>query len=436
MAAKPTKTPRWGTLANRTVEPPENGTLTTSKDQGFIVATKPPARFVNWLFNNIYTWILWLQDINNQPFTAAGVGAWSRGQEFTPTTANETAAVFTGNGSAAGITSIGGSSNGTGVMAIGQGNGFGISCTAVGIFPAGFFENDGPGAGVSGQAGPDGNAPGGEFTGGGTGDAIGVQGTGGAGGNGIGCQGLGSGTGPGCKGTGGQGGGVGGSFTGTGNLAGVSGSGSGFGPGVTGTGGSNTGYGGYFTGGTNGNGVLGAGTGAGSGVIGTGGITGYGGSFAGGSTSGNAINCGRGDLLFSGPQLAPSDDPGVNRGSALSQCKAGGCYFIVDGSDTDATRLKDGYNVASVATAGEVVTVTFRRAMANVYYRVDLTGTFDPFPPIGSGSARRAWSARVTSKTLTAFQVTLTSIQFSTGSIDPQNWDVSMGFDFDVFGRQ
>ena len=55
MATKPTDLPRWATDAGRTLEPTSG-----EKDTGWQAGYKPPARKMNWLFNTIYDWIVWL----------------------------------------------------------------------------------------------------------------------------------------------------------------------------------------------------------------------------------------------------------------------------------------------------------------------------------------------------------------------------------------
>jgi hypothetical protein len=164
---KPTIVPRWATDANRTVQPPENGALVTSKDMGFLVSTRPPARFANWLFNNIYLWILWLQDLNNQDFTAGGVGAWNGGHSFkasisveAPLASNQDAASFNGDGTGRGVSSVGGSSGGTGVYgAGGGGNSIGLEGYGTGTAPGGMILGGSNGAGLLLSAGG-GNNPG------------------------------------------------------------------------------------------------------------------------------------------------------------------------------------------------------------------------------------------------------------------------------------
>lgn len=54
---RPSQFPRWADVDpdENVVEPPEN-----KKDVGWVENEKPPARFFNWLFYNIYRWVSWL----------------------------------------------------------------------------------------------------------------------------------------------------------------------------------------------------------------------------------------------------------------------------------------------------------------------------------------------------------------------------------------
>lgn len=56
MATKPTTLPTWATTGGTTVEPTAG-----QKAAGFAVGTRPPARWVNWLFKTIYDWLVYLQ---------------------------------------------------------------------------------------------------------------------------------------------------------------------------------------------------------------------------------------------------------------------------------------------------------------------------------------------------------------------------------------
>jgi hypothetical protein len=56
--ARPTKLPQWATNAGRTLEPSLG-----EKQVGWEVAKKPPARFMNWLQNNTYEWLQYLNDV-------------------------------------------------------------------------------------------------------------------------------------------------------------------------------------------------------------------------------------------------------------------------------------------------------------------------------------------------------------------------------------
>jgi len=186
MAEQPTKLPQWATNVDTTVEPAPG-----EKAAGYAVATRPAARKLNWLLNNIYTWMQYLQ-------TPVGTGA------------------------GAGIDATGGATNGTGLKGTGGAtNGKGVE---------GFGE--GTGTGVKGVGDSAANAIGVEGEGGGS--EPGVKGTGG-GSNGAGVVGLGDGIGDGVSGTGGSSNGIGVKGTGgASNGIGVQGTGDGTGAGVSG----------------------------------------------------------------------------------------------------------------------------------------------------------------------------------------------------------
>ena len=83
-----------------------------TKDSGWLPNTQPPAQWFNWLFNLIYLWILWLQDIANQNFTSSGVGPWTAPHDFTQSITVESgssgepaiqATAHTGSGFAGGV---------------------------------------------------------------------------------------------------------------------------------------------------------------------------------------------------------------------------------------------------------------------------------------------------------------------------------------------
>lgn len=188
-------------------------------------------------------------------------------------------------GSALTLTSSG--SNGSGLIAQGNGTGSGISgtggATGAGIAGVGGSTS---GIGISGT-GSAGNSAG--IAGIGQGTAAGVRGTGGATGRGIHGQG-GSTSGVGIEGTGTAGNSVGILGTGQGSAAGVRGTGGATGRGILGVGGATSGAGieGQGTAG-NSAGILGAGQGSAAGLRAVGGATGNGISAVGGATSGHGI---------------------------------------------------------------------------------------------------------------------------------------------------
>jgi hypothetical protein len=274
-AEQPAKLPQWATNGGTTVEP-----ALGEKQVGWEVDKKPPARFMNWLLNNLYTWTQYLQAPKG---TGAGAGVDALG----------------GDTSGPGLKGTGGTPNGDGVEGVGTGTGHGINGTG------------GAGAGSVGVVGTGTANPSNGVQGFGVGTKAGVQGTGASSGPGV--NGVGGSSGRGVVGVGGAttGAGVHGTAT-AGNSSGVVGVGQGSGRGVNGTGGA-TGFGVYGVGGAtsgagvygiasagNSSGVGGQGNGTGTGVGGTGGTTsgvgvrGTGGAPNGNGVEGNAVGTGEG----------------------------------------------------------------------------------------------------------------------------------------------
>ena len=113
MSTKPTTLPTWATTAGTTVEPSAG-----QKAAGFAVATRPPARWVNWLLNCIYGWCSYLKD-----------------------------GVFVGEAGQPGVSATGGTGDTNGINATATGNGVGA-----------FVQASGSGAGVTGTATGSGSA--------------------------------------------------------------------------------------------------------------------------------------------------------------------------------------------------------------------------------------------------------------------------------------
>ncbi len=407
MATKPTSVPRWANVkAGAIVEPPETSAnpLVTTKDTGVLPNTRTPAQYANWVWHLQYLWILWLQDINNQAFTAAGVGAWTKTHEFSPTVANTGGAIFTGNGTGLGLASYGGGSNGTGIYCEGRGDGNGINAIANGAGPAGAFENGASGPGLTAQGGPDTAADGGTFYGGvggaggrgitstGAGSGVGIAAFGGAGngiggyftggGNGNGVVGEASGTGIGVKGVGGSTSGAG--VQGRGTASGAVGGdfiGAGTGQGITAVGGSSSGVGATITGGgSTGHGIIATGGSTnGSGIIATGvGASGRGGDFSANAAS-LAIVCGTGNMAFTGAQPVKTADPGFNNYLCGTNVSKAWATLSVSGG---AVTLDDGYNVVTVTVTSAYVEIDFARAFANVSYSATVSTNFNSVPTI------------------------------------------------------
>jgi len=315
-----------------------------SKDSGWIPGVQPPAQYFNWLFYLIFTWFQYVNDLNEQDFSATGgstVGPWTGPHSFrgsvdinaaspftstAGTSSGSQGAIVTGDGAAYGLTATGGAtgsgihalggSNGAstgagiiatgsplgngghffggsggntvGVLAFGHGSSAGVQGTGGASGYGGLFSGGSTGGGVWASAGSGGNGSGGTFTGHGSGDGVTAQG--GATGNGITATG-GATSGIGVQGTGGPGAAGGYFISGTGSPfaalvgAGVLASNA---IGVLGVG-DGSGAGVYGLGGTNTPGVYGSGDGTAAGVQGVGGSSGGSGVLGTGGAGGAGI---------------------------------------------------------------------------------------------------------------------------------------------------
>jgi len=293
MAEKPTTLPQWATDGGATLEPAAG-----VKGTGFVVGTRPPARWMNWILNTTYQWMQYLDApvgtgssaaitgtggdsdgpglkgiggaTNGVGIEGAGTGTGAGGYFYGATATGARGVI--GYGSSGGTTGgdggyfrggTGSSTDGAGVVAVGQDNGIGIVATGV-TGAAGTFDsantlatvqvnNSGTGYGIRTES------TGGGILGQADSSAAGVRGansntTTGSGVYGSGYHGV-----------------VGASTSSTGFPVGVYGS-AGVGAGVYGTSGS--GYGGHFN--SDGNRACFADTYTGVGVYGNAKSTGYG----------------------------------------------------------------------------------------------------------------------------------------------------------------
>jgi hypothetical protein len=74
---KPTNLFRWSTNASTTLEPAE-----TDKDKGFAVNDRPPARWLNWLWNGAYQWASYLNNLHGETEFLNKTYAWTGGHTF------------------------------------------------------------------------------------------------------------------------------------------------------------------------------------------------------------------------------------------------------------------------------------------------------------------------------------------------------------------
>lgn len=217
--SKPTELPRWATalLNPSDIVDPTSG----KKDIGWQDGEMPPHSFMNWLFNLIYQWTVWLDGLQAEALTWTAAQIFSAGITVTGGATidvlNLTSLAISGNAT------IGGTLGVTGTSTLGVTN---INAALSVDNPSG---NSITGTGHSGT-----NYIGVHGLGGTTSGNIGVKGEG-RGSSGTGVVGLGGGAGPGVSGTGGSTDGTGGDFLGGGsNGAGAVGTGRGSSAGVVG----------------------------------------------------------------------------------------------------------------------------------------------------------------------------------------------------------
>lgn len=183
--AKPTTIPRWAdTVAGDVTklnEPP-NG----KKDVGWLVAEKPPAQWLNWLFYWLYLWVVWLRDYEDTSHIWSQLQTYNRGISVSQAVLNSHGTITTGNGTGVGLWARGGA-NGGGVQGIG---GVG-AINAPGVLGQGDTTGANGGPGVRGEGGT--QSPGGVFVG--QGPGAGLTATGGSSGHGVVAQGNGGGLG-------------------------------------------------------------------------------------------------------------------------------------------------------------------------------------------------------------------------------------------------
>ena len=433
--AKPTDVPRWADDGGDIVEPLEG-----KKDIGYEDAELPTHSEMNWLFNLIYQWAVWLDGLQDEALT------WTKLNTFTQSVANTRAIHATGNGTAGGALFTGGATGGAAAYGIKGVGGGGNSEGVVG-------DGTGAGSGVKGIGGATGGS--GVSGIGGAGDGNGVWGD--ANGAGSGVKGVGSAT-AGSRGVIGTGGSTSGTGVegvgGGGNSTGVKGLGAGSAAGVWGTGGGSSGTGVSGTGGAgNGNGVWGDGTGAGSGVKGIGGATGgsagvtgtsaatngHGGSFTGSGTGVGvlagaatadqaAVYITTGSLEFGTIGTYPdSDDAVSNKLTPLNFDKAWG-LIACDGTTGDI--MVDGFNTADatqlISTGlNGMITVSFAEPMASDDYFVQVLCENGP-----------VYGAEISGKTVNKFDFRPQNIQDLTY---PDAATLDSGgyvFSFVVKGRQ
>jgi len=88
-------------------------------DHGWLPGQRPPAQYWNWLWFQVYLWLLWLQDITNQALTWTAAHTFQKGLTATQSTANTNGITSTGNGQGVGVAGVGGTANGVGLSGTG-----------------------------------------------------------------------------------------------------------------------------------------------------------------------------------------------------------------------------------------------------------------------------------------------------------------------------
>lgn len=377
----PPSTPNtWATDANTTTEPSSG-----KKAAGFVAGEKPPAKWLNWLFNEIFQW-LGYYGTKDAASGVVGLGTNTQAA-WTATANNARGATVTGHGTGDGVRGNGGATSGTGLRGDGGApNGFGVLGYGDGTGAGGYFTGgDSNGSGVVGAGGTsNGNGTLGYGDGTGTGvigvggdsSGAGVYGAGGAS-NGIGVWGVGDGTAAGVYATGGDSSGVGvDGYGGTSNGIGVRGTGAG------------TGVGGYFDG-------AGDGTGA----------------------SDDAIQAVQ-NIRLSGSN--PAATTGFsNRLTPMNVPKA--WANVSTASSGSGGTLTAGFNIASISRQSTGVhRVTFATAMANTDYIALI---------VSANASGLTYSVLINSKNASYFD-------FSIGNSVPAAVDIVAIFSIVVFGAQ
>lgn len=389
-----------------------------TKDSGWLPNGQPPAQVFNWLFYWIYQWLLWVQDLANQNFTATGsnpVGPWTGLHQFSntvkftggvgssiqafPASGNTDGLVAVAAGFGTGVDASGGASGSSGVIARGTSS----ASACVGI--ANTTTGNGATCGQNSGSGP------------------GVQGI--NTGTGYGCEGLGGAGAAGVHGTGGTSSDPGVLGDSTGGGPGVQGNNTGFGPAVLGinSGGTSGGSGGSFQNGANAlPAVLGHNTGAGPGGI-----------FS--SVSGFAAIFGGLGQFASSTIANPAKtlDCGTNGYGAPHVTKAWATVEYNAGVIT-----WDGVGISSITAITSPTTgllVTLSHPIPSGKYGVMFGGEAQYSTGAGTNDIEKPTVERG-SKTSTTFIITLLDIKPGAGMISVLDPAIAIGWlDFEVKGR-
>lgn len=141
--AAPTTTPRWADAGGAITDPPS-----AKKDVGWIVAEKPAAQYLNWLFYWVTEWVQYVAlGVYDYALTVTAAAA-GNGITCTGHTAGAGIDATGGTTDGTGVLGTGGATNGVGVEGQGTGTGTGVKGTGgasngLGVLGTGVATNHG-----------------------------------------------------------------------------------------------------------------------------------------------------------------------------------------------------------------------------------------------------------------------------------------------------
>lgn len=166
--AQPANVPRWNTDGSNRTDPP-----TGQKDSGFVLSSPLVSSYLNWLFNTIYLWTIYLRDLTSEGLTWLVTQTFNNGIVVTKsgTTASDQAINATAPGGAGTAAIEGYASSGVGSMggffsAVANAFGYGVRSigSLAGVYAEGPYGLIGEGTTLAGVKGNATSGAGGYFT--------------------------------------------------------------------------------------------------------------------------------------------------------------------------------------------------------------------------------------------------------------------------------